>query len=368
MISEGIIDTDAPKEIREFVRDHEHILFTTFIDRGYNGIVYFGKRIKMREDVVVKFYLAKEEFDESEEAVVLRKIDHDYILRVDDIKFLPPYNTYFLSPLISGGDLQNLIDEGNIPSDRALLLIQKLLLGLNELHSKYELVHRDLKPANLLFDAENDNPVIADLGSVKKIANSYGHTSASKCTTLYLPPESIKDNRYTIKSDIYQMGITLYQLLGGYFPLDSPIDFLNSKEEKALNKVKRGFMWNQKLHSSITDKIVKGKLLNYNTLPHYLPGRFKTVLRIACHPDEDKRYNSASSFLIDINKLIRDFPSYSKDGIDILVTHKNLNQYILTPVNDNLFSVSKKLRGKDWRRVKNMDGNLSTTIKSTLKP
>ena len=110
MIREDLDDREAPEEIRQFVRDHQHIKFTNLIDRGFNGIVYFGTRIKMKEDVVVKFYLAREEFDASEEALILRRIEHPNILRVDDIRFLPPFNTYFLSPLISGGDLQNLID------------------------------------------------------------------------------------------------------------------------------------------------------------------------------------------------------------------------------------------------------------------
>jgi len=368
MVEEDINDLEAPTEIKAFVRDNEHILFKGFIDRGYNGIVYFGTRVKMGEEVVVKFYLANEEFDESEEALILRRISHENILRVDDIKFLPPSNTYFLSPLIAGGDLQNLIDTETISSATALRLVQKLLLGLNELHSIYKLVHRDLKPANLLYDSEKDNPIIADLGSVKKLDECQSYTTASRCTTLYLPPESIEHNRYSIKSDIYQMGITLYQLLGGFFPLESPLDFLNSKELKILDAVPNGFLWTRKSNELINEKILKGKILNLKTLPAHLPARFKNIVRKACHIDENKRYNNVSLFLTDVNRLIQDFPDYIVDGDEILIKHANLNEYRITSSDKKTYQVSKKLNGKGWRRVKTMDGSLPETIKSTLKP
>tara|TARA_R110002096_G_scaffold428319_2_gene639831 strand:+ start:5500 stop:6606 length:1107 start_codon:yes stop_codon:yes gene_type:complete len=367
MIREDLDDREAPEEIRQFVRDHQHIKFTNLIDRGFNGIVYFGTRIKMKEDVVVKFYLAREEFDASEEALILRRIEHPNILRVDDIRFLPPFNTYFLSPLISGGDLQNLIETEHIPTERALSLTRGLLLGLNVLHSQYYLVHRDLKPANLLFCSESDNPIIADLGSVKRLDELSGYTSASRCTTLYLPPESIKKQLYSIKSDIYQIGITIYQLLGGCFPLETPVQFLTDREQKQLNKVDRGLFWNQKLDQLINNKILKGKLLDLNSLPAYLPAKFKAVIRKACHPDDNKRYNTVSELLTDTNKLIRDFPSYSKENDSILVTHKNLNIYKITSDDNVLFKVSKQINGRDWRRVKKMDGSLDETIKLTLR-
>ena len=367
MIKEDLNDTDAPEEIKQFVRDHDHIEFTHFVDRGFNGMVYFGKRIKMNEAVVVKFYNANKAFDESEEAVILRNINHENILKVDDIRFLPHFNTYFLSPLISGGDLQNLIDHEIIPSKRALCLVKGLLLGLNELHSQHQLVHRDLKPANLLFDLDSDIPVIADLGSVKKIDNLSLHTTASKSTYLYLPPESIKRNEYSIKSDIYQMGITLYQLLGGYFPLDTPVDFLTDRERKQLMKVERGLIWNQKLIELLESKIVKGKLLNLNSLPEYLPARFKTVIRKACHIDNEKRYSSASEFLTDINKLIRDFPSYCLENEILEVIHDTGKIYSIDVTDQSKCIVSKSVNGRPWRRVKTMDGDLKQVIMDTSK-
>ncbi|MBK8365524.1 MAG: protein kinase [Bacteroidetes bacterium] len=74
------------------------------------------------------------------------------------------------------------------------------------MHSTHSLVHRDLKPGNILIDLATSRPIIADLGSVKKLENADGFVSESKATRIYLPPESILLKHYTFRSDIYQVG------------------------------------------------------------------------------------------------------------------------------------------------------------------
>ncbi len=364
MINENIDDEDSPQEIQQFVRDNEDILFTKYVVNGYNGIVYFGKRIKMQEDVVIKFYLANEEYDSSEEAIILRGIKHTNILRVDDIRFLKPWNTFFLSPKISGGDLQHLIDsEQYISSARALQFIQGLLAGLSELHSINGLVHRDLKPANLLYRLEDDSPVIADLGSIKKIDEATGYVTASKSTRLFLPPESIVENRYYFQSDIYQIGIVLYQLLGGFFPLDNPNEFFNSREKSQLAKLKGDSMkWEKKRTELVNQKIIKGKLLNLNSLPAHLDARFKRVIRTATHMDHTKRYNNVAEFLTDVNKLERDFPDYSSDDKGIFVTHQKGSSYFITQNGHQSYVLDKMMRTGKWRRNNKHDGSLGSIL------
>src|SRR5690606_16190132 len=145
MVKVELNDGDSVKAIQDFVRNNPDIEVFEYIRRGCNGEVYFGKRIKMDDHVVLKFYWAYSDYDETEEAVILQKIDHDNILKIWDLKFLEPNFAYFLTPRISGGDLQEIIDNQRPSTREALEIVSGILLGLTELHSNHNLVHRDLK-------------------------------------------------------------------------------------------------------------------------------------------------------------------------------------------------------------------------------
>src|SRR4051794_4296451 len=113
-------DEDCVKTIRHFVRSNPDIQVYEYIRRGCNGDVYFGKRQKLGDDVVLKFYGSHPNYDATEEAVILRGIDHDNILQVIDLRFLPPHFAYFLTPKISGGDLQGIIDSRAVSTKEGL--------------------------------------------------------------------------------------------------------------------------------------------------------------------------------------------------------------------------------------------------------
>lgn len=82
MIKIELNDEECPQAIRDFVRNNPDIEIYDHVKRGLNGEVYFGKRIKMGDDVVLKFYWAQKDFDESEEAIILRNIDHSNVLKI----------------------------------------------------------------------------------------------------------------------------------------------------------------------------------------------------------------------------------------------------------------------------------------------
>lgn len=362
MIKGELQDEDAAKVVRAFVRENPDIIVDQFIQRGNNADVYVGKRKKMGDDVVLKFYWSHEKYDESEEAVILNKLNHPNILKIYDLKFLPPYFAYFLTPKISG-DLQEMIDSRPISTKEALKFIEKILLGLNELHSKHDLVHRDLKPANILVDSEADILVIADLGAVKKVHEADGHVTASKATYYYLPPESVNENKYYFESDIYQVGIVLYQLLGGAFHLKDSLLWCNPKEKKELDKINNSENKQNRLYEMIDDKIKRGKLIDASTLPNYLDPAFKRVINKATHLDYKQRYSNPAFFLTAIHDLLRKQPDYLKGTDDLLIVHDSGKAFRISKDLKGKVILEKRIKKKEWRKDNSHNGCLKTAYK-----
>ncbi|MEP1778868.1 protein kinase [Reichenbachiella sp.] len=355
-------DIECPKEIRDFVRTNKDIIVNEYVDRGCNGEVYFGVRKKMGDEVVLKFYISNENYDSSEEAVILRSIDHENILRIHDLRFIPPYSAFFLSPKISGGDLQTYLDNNVVSSKKALELVAGILKGTTELHTKHELVHRDLKPGNVLLDLPSYRPIIADLGSVKKMSEANNYTTTSKATRLYLPPESIVDEQYYFQSDLYQIGLILFQLLGGYFPLETPVDFLSKREKAKLDKHIGKPSWTTEFDNLIDTKIVKGKIADTNSIPPFLDAPFKRVLNKSLHKDYKMRFQNPSEFLIEIHKLLRAFPSYSHHSDQLLIAHDDGVECKIYNDRKGNIVVEKKKNGGSWRKQNKHDGSFESAL------
>ncbi len=360
-------DDSCVEVIRKFVRTNPDIDVYDYIKRGCNGEVYFGRRKKMGDDVVLKFYWAFSNYDATEEAVILQKISHKNIIKIYDLRFLPPNYAFFLMPKITGGDLLGIIDTKNYSTKEALNIITNILLGLTELHSAHKLVHRDLKPGNILINLSDNRPIIADLGAVKKIDVADGHVTASKATYLYLPPEAIERNEYYFQSDIYQVGLIMFQLLGGFFPINEPEKWLSHKEKNQINEVKDPFIRKDKLEEFVGNKILKGKIADTNTLPYYLDSAYKRVIKKALNLDYRKRYENTSLFLKEVHNLLRSFPDYKEKTNELSVKHDSGKQYKIYENQKCEIVLEKKPLNKDWRKDNSHNGTIESALSIARK-
>ena len=360
-------DEDSVKAIQDFVRNNPDIEVYQYIRRGNNGEVYFGKRKKLADEVVLKFYWSHPNYDATEEAVILKGITHDNILKIYDLRFLPPNYAYFLTPKISGGDLQDIIDNKKLSTKESLEIISGILIGLTELHSAHKLVHRDLKPGNILINLSDNRPIIADLGAVKKIEDANGFVTASKSTYYYLPPESILRNEYYFRSDIYQVGIIMFQLLGGFFPINNSYKWLKNSELKKVQAIKNSNDQYWKFEEIIGQKIAKGKLINLDTLPYYLDTSFKRVLNKALHNQYDKRYRNTSLFLKDVHQLLRSCPEYIEEPDKVIVNHNNGKQFQIYIDKKGKVVLEKKISDKEWRKDNNHNGTIESILSIARK-
>jgi serine/threonine protein kinase len=127
---------------------------------------------------------------------------------------------YAVSELCAGGNLRTLMDTQTLTPDVALALFHQMALGLNAAHES-GVVHGDLKPENILL-TEHGNAKISDLGFMRLAqtdSTSQQRAYVGYASLGYLAPEMFRQDRtYTVSSDVYAMGIILYELLVGRLP------------------------------------------------------------------------------------------------------------------------------------------------------
>lgn len=364
---EEIDDTGCPEAIRNYVRNDPHFELTGHIRRGFNGEVYFAKRKKLGDEVVLKFYESIEGYDSSEEAVILKSIDNPNILKIYDLRFVAPRYAFFLSPRISGGDLQKHIELAPFSSKDSLRIVAQILNGVTELHSGHNLVHRDLKPGNILADFQNKNAIIADLGAIMKIVEATGFVTASKATRMYLPPEAIINNKYYFQSDLYQVGLIMFQLLNGFFPVSDEIKWLTAKEKTEIENTRNSIERGLKFDVMIDNKICKSTLADVSTLPKYLDDQFKRVLSKALHKNYKQRYQSSSEFLKAVHTLERQFPNYTYLNDYLSISHGSGKEYKIYQKNST-YVIEKRNVGKIWRKDFGHQGDFRSVIALARQP
>ncbi|MFJ1473406.1 protein kinase [Capnocytophaga cynodegmi] len=355
-------DSSVDPRIRKFLSNQKDIQIDRYSSKGGFGELYFGQRKILGDRVALKFYNAKDGSGH-EEAVLLKTITHENILPIYDARMIDDEISFYLTPEMDGGDLQNIIDSYIINTNIAIEIISNILKALTELHKNgNSLVHRDLKPDNVLVDLKDGvKTYLSDFGTIRKLPNNQDYVSASTFSFFYRPCEALK-NKYYKESDIYQVGIILFQILGGDFPVKEPYKWLNSKELKKIESLSSDDEKYDYLTSILNNLIVKGKLLNIDSLPIYINKKLKSIIKKATSIDYQRRYSSTSEFLkalFDYQKtakiwwkedqIIFAFCPKSKMNYKIFQNKKN---YILQCSKDN----------NNWRKKK--EGCLKELIKT----
>jgi serine/threonine protein kinase len=159
------------------------------------------------------------------EAETIAALEHPAIVPVYDYGE-EDGQPFFVMRYMPGGSLADRIMKGPLPVAEAARLVARLAPGLDTAHAK-GIIHRDLKPANILFDQYNE-PYISDFGIVK--INEAGMTLTGTAMTIgtpdYMSPEQASgDARLDGRSDIYALGIMLFEMLTGHTPYvaDTPL-------------------------------------------------------------------------------------------------------------------------------------------------
>lgn len=346
-MSELVINAlDLPKEIRECLLSIEkNIEIIAYDTKASNGYVFFGKNKITRQEVVIKFYYWGGKGAYHAEPRALTEIDSVNVLKVIDAGFAGSAWAYFLTPMCPGGDLDSIVMSSDVSNRRAVKLVDNILHGLSHLHGN-RLLHRDLKPSNI-FVSEGGVGVIGDFGSLRRVPEDANFVPASSHALLYRPPEAIgSGGSYGYYSDIYQVGMILFQLLGGPLPYDQRA-WLNNNQLKKMASLIDETEATIYADRCIEGRINKGKIINTSDLPDWVPTSLIKIVKKSTNVDPNKRYKNVADFIVALNHVLPGISDWIlESGVLYL---RDSTSYALS-LSDGKLIVKKRRGTGAWRR------------------
>ncbi len=194
------------------------------LGKGGMGEVYRANDLVLGQQVALKFLPETLGRNQSmiarfySEVRIARQVSHPNVCRVYDIGETEGL-LYLSMEYVNGEDLGSLLRRiGRLPSDKAAEIARKLCAGLAAAHEK-GILHRDLKPANIMLDGSGQI-YIMDFGLAGLASNMTG-AEIRNGTPAYMAPEQLAGREVSIRSDIYALGLVLYEIFTGKRPFEA---------------------------------------------------------------------------------------------------------------------------------------------------
>ncbi len=208
----------------QIIRGYE---LAQLIDRGGFGVVYRAYQAVVDREVAIKIirpqYANHPEFIRrfEAEAQLIARLEHPHIVPLYDY-WREPDSAYLVMRWLRGGNLDSTLTRGPVALSTVARLLEQIGSALAAAHRK-GVVHQDVKPSNILLDEEG-NAYLTDFGIAKEVLDDGEETreSFSFGSPPYMSPEAILHEPITPRSDIYSLGIVLFELLTGKVPFLEP--------------------------------------------------------------------------------------------------------------------------------------------------
>ncbi len=260
----------------------DHYLIENLVARSGMASIYRATDERTGEPVAIKIPHPEMEADPvfydrfRREQEIGQKLDHPGVMKVfpnhDHSQF------YMAMEWVDGRRLRQIMNEQKkFPPERAVKIALQIAAALDYIHG-HGVVHRDLKPENIMVDA-NDHIKLIDFGIAANVGSrrlTFAKFSATMGTPDYISPEQVKGKRGDARSDIYALGVMLYEMLTGKVPFTGPNAFV----------------------------IMNDRLLNNPIPPREIdPGispQLQEIMYRAMERDPNKRYPSAREFALDL--------------------------------------------------------------------
>ncbi|MBT8119032.1 MAG: CHASE2 domain-containing protein [Gammaproteobacteria bacterium] len=260
------------------------------LGKGAMGAVYLGKDPKISRTVAIKTMALSQEFEEDEleevkerffrEAETAGRLNHPNIVTIFDAGDEHDL-AYIAMEFLKGDDLSKFVKKDSLlPLEQVLSLIKRSADGIDYAH-KHNVVHRDIKPANIMWDSNSDTVKITDFGIARITDSSKTKTGLVLGTPSYMSPEQLAGKKVTGQSDIFSLGVMLFQMVTGKLPFTG--DSM----------------------ASLMFKIANEKHPSPESINPEVPRCVTVIINRAMEKDVEKRYQRGSDMVADINKCLK---------------------------------------------------------------
>ena len=197
------------------------------LGKGAMGVVYLGKDPKIGRVVAIKTLALSQEFAGDElvdarerffrEAETAGRLQHQNIVTIFDAGEEHDL-AYIAMEFLKGHDLAEHCKSGQLlPVPVVLSIVARVAEALAYAHSQ-QVVHRDIKPANIMYEPQSDTVKVTDFGIARITDSSKTKTGLVLGTPSFMSPEQLAGKKVDGRSDLYSLGVTLFQLLAGVLP------------------------------------------------------------------------------------------------------------------------------------------------------
>jgi serine/threonine-protein kinase len=259
------------------------------LGKGAMGVVYLGKDPKIGRVVAIKTMALSQEFEGDEltdarerffrEAETAGRLQHQNIVTIFDAGEEHDL-AYIAMEFLKGKDLADVTKDGHLlPVPKVLSIVSRVAEALAYAH-KQNVVHRDIKPANIMYDPGTDTVKVTDFGIARITDSSKTKTGMVLGTPSFMSPEQIAGKKVDGRSDLYSLGVMLFQMLAGVLPF-------------------RGDSMAELMY-----KIANEPAPDIRIIRQELSGRLADIVALSLSKNSETRYQDGEQFAADLRLVI----------------------------------------------------------------
>lgn len=299
------------------------------IGQGGMGTVYHGVRHTDELEQGAAIKVLKHGMDTPSilrrfhaEREILRNLTHPRISGLLEGGTTADGRPYFAMELVEGQPITHYCDNLHVPIEQRLKLFMQVCEAVHFAHRNM-VVHRDLKPSNILVTSEGDVKLL-DFGIAKLLRPDGDQTLTAldmrPMTPAYASPEQHLGSPITTSSDIYSLGVLLFELLTGRRPLPDDAKPFGKPTRPSL-VVKEDFT-NATGDTTEADTIGKQRAMEPLQLSRFLKGDLDRIVLMALREEPERRYDSARQLAEDIHRALQGFPVLARGDSMVYVLEK----------------------------------------------